>query len=126
MNISKIPNISFTANTTINAPQSLLNNADKEYLLGVGSKIGTNKDQISITLGNLEQNSENQNVQSYKLHRKARFVVGNKIHILDNTKTVPYIMNGKINPHAEPKTYLTKIFKELVQQYNLLSHPIVK
>jgi hypothetical protein len=126
MYISKIPPLSFTANTIISAPQTLLNNDDKEFLQCLGAQIGTNKDKISITVGDLEQNSENQNIQSYKLNRKARFAVGNKIHIFDNSKIVPYISNGKFISHADPKTYLTKIFKELAQQYSLLSHTIIK
>jgi hypothetical protein len=104
----------------------LLNNADKAYLIGLGSNIGTDKDQISITLGNLEKFSTNSNLQGYKLTRKARFVVGNKIHILDNTKTVPYINNGKINPRAVPKDYLTKVFKGLAQEYKLLCNTVIK
>jgi hypothetical protein len=119
MQISKIISPAFCAKTTITAPKSLLSDEDAAYLKDLGSKIGTDKDSISITLSELQSGSMAPNIQSYRLTRKARFEVGKTLHIIDNSKMVPYLNNGKELPHAVPKKYLIGVIKQIAQQYKL-------
>jgi hypothetical protein len=119
MQISKITSLAFGAKTTIIAPSTLLSEDDKNYLKSLGSKIGTDKDSISITLSDLQTTPINQNVQAYRITRKARFEIGKSVHIIDNSKNVPYLHNGKELPHAVPKKYLVGVIKQIAQQYKL-------
>ena len=61
---------SFKARTIIEAPETLLSKKDKKALIKMGEKIGTEKDVIEITIGELKPNYFNPDIEAYDIVKR--------------------------------------------------------
>jgi len=120
MNVSKVSMaqpLSFHAKTTINAPESLLSKEDKAYFENIGSKLGTNKDTIEISIGELEQSECEPDVTGYRCNKVIKQKTSKSASTNQSSIFVPYIVDGKVNEKTSPKNYLQRIFNRMSQNF---------
>lgn len=112
-NVSMAQNCAFKAKTVINAPEFLLEKADKLQLEHMGSKIGNPCDTIEITVSPLYSDEKRPGVlkynclQEYNINSKKLKLKGNFCF------AVPYITNGKVDKKSSPKTYIGNVLSSL-------------
>ena len=107
---------SFKARTIIEAPETLLSKKDKKALIKMGEKIGTEKDVIEITIGELKPNYFNPDIESYDIIKKFKIKAPTE-YIMEHTEsTIPYLVAGEPLSITTPKIYLEKMFKKLAQR----------
>lgn len=114
MNVSKINMtnpVSFRAQTTIEASESMLNKEDKAYLESIGKKIGNDTDTIKFTVGDLHANKMNPDLKGYTVTKS--YKIANLIE--QSLKTIPFIKNGEIIEKNSPKNYIEQALKKLMQ-----------
>ena len=114
MNVSRISManpLSFKAQTTIEASESMLNKEDRAYLESIGKKIGNDTDMIKFTVGDLQANKMNPDLKGYTVTKN--YKISNLIE--NSSKTIPFIKNGEIIEKNSPKNYIEQALKKLMQ-----------
>lgn len=105
-------NKNFKAKTTITAPKEALSKEDRIFLKEMGSKIGTDQDEIDITVGE-KQAEDYRNVVFYNIRMNS---------ILDGWKQkmsidLPISCDGKIYQRYRPEVYIPKMLERLDFDY---------
>ena len=103
--------LSFKAQTTIEASESMLSKEDKAYLESIGKKIGNDTDTIKFTVGDLQANKMNPDLKGYSVTKS--YKIANLIE--QSSKTIPFIKNGEIIEKNSPKNYIEQALKKLMQ-----------
>ncbi len=112
-NVSMAQSQSFKAKTVINAPEFLLDKADKLQLEHMGSKIGNKNDSIEITISSLHSDPKKPEVLNYNCLQKFN-INSKKLKLNDELCfSVPYIEDGELNKQASPKVFIGKIFEAI-------------
>ncbi len=109
--------VNFKAMTTITAPESLLSQADREYFEEIGSKIGTDRDVIEITISDLHDSKYNKNIKEYSASKYYKFDKKSPYPSLNlQGISVPFIKNGELIEEHSPKNYIATAFARLIRR----------
>ena len=105
--------MNFKAQTKITAPEEFLSKEEKEYFEELGSKIGTDKDIIEITISDLHDSKFNPDVKLYTAEKKYIIQKENGVSKIDTKMDIPYIKDGEVIEKNSPLKYINKIFERL-------------
>lgn len=107
----------FKAHTKITAPEELLSPEDADYFEKLGSRIGTDKDVIEITIDDVHTTKYNPAVEVYTVTEKYLINQPDRASAIINTIAIPYIKDGKIIENNSPYNYILRTFEKLHRKY---------
>lgn len=110
--MSSVLKTNFKAQTTVNAPNDVLNNEDRKSLKEMGSKIGTDKDTIDITVGEKKEEKRS-HIVLYNIKIDSVFDGKKQKKSID----LPISCDGKIYQRYRPEVYIPKMLERLDFDY---------
>jgi len=115
MQISKfsVNNQAFGAKTTIKDDNNMLSKKDRADLIRIGSNIGTDKDTIEITLGDLQPNQIVRDVEGYDYVINSEFRTPSMWVKKSEELTVPFYVKGEFLQMNTPKNFLVRTLEKI-------------
>lgn len=114
--ISLAQNPSFGATVKINAPETLLKQAEKAYFESLGPKIGVPTDIFEVSISELHPSKFDASTLVYRCTQNNKQLKNGEYYSRTSHIDIPYIKDGKVMEEKSPLSYLKRIFDRKINK----------